>query len=260
MHRKPVILNGVLMKLNLDERMKHRIIGLAVIISVGVIIAPAFVKKTNQRFDEKSTIALKLPVRPIAKRIEVPNEQAMFNNKKIAHIEIPPVPSMNTSHSAATPKVVVLSELTNKNPANHAKAIRLAANDPLGHPHLIASKSNITLAKHSVAPASNLEKNKPHQHKLAAKKKKHIQVNKSYAMAYAVQLATFSEQSNAIALVNRLKKKGYDHAVYTTIRGKKTVYKVTVGHTTKRDKAVHLQHQLASAVQIKGFVIPTGIS
>jgi DedD protein len=36
------------------------------------------------------------------------------------------------------------------------------------------------------------------------------------------------------------------------------VYKVIVGQLSKREQAQHLQQQLASAVQIRGFIVSTG--
>lgn len=238
------------MKLILDERMKHRIIGLAVIISIGAILAPALIKKSNQRFDEKSTIALKLPVRPVVSRVEIPTEKTLFNSIKIAHVEIPSVPLVKADKLATVPKVTSISEMKNE---NKFKSVRVAAKVPTPNSTIISAKpAKVELAKHVVKPAMYAPKTSVHKTIAKAKEKD--------ATAYAVQLAIFTEQANAIALVNRLKSKGYNNATYTKINGKKTIYKVTVGKTTQKQQALTLQRQLASAVQIRGFVIPTGIS
>jgi DedD protein len=83
-------------------------------------------------------------------------------------------------------------------------------------------------------------------------------VNKN---GYAVQVALFIEQANAIALVKRLKAKGYRDATYTKVaHHKKTVYKVFVGKRVQKQQAVHVQKQLAAAMQLKGFIVTTEIS
>ena len=52
------------MKLITDERVKHRLVGLAVILSIAAIFAPAIMKKSSQRFDENVSMSLELPARP----------------------------------------------------------------------------------------------------------------------------------------------------------------------------------------------------
>ena len=41
------------MKLVIDEKVKHRLVGLAVILSMGIIIAPAVLKKSQQHKNNK---------------------------------------------------------------------------------------------------------------------------------------------------------------------------------------------------------------
>ena len=41
------------MKWFADDKIKHRIIGLAVLLSIALVFIPAMVKKSNQHLDEK---------------------------------------------------------------------------------------------------------------------------------------------------------------------------------------------------------------
>src|SRR5262245_61755469 len=80
------------MKLELDEKVKHRLIGLAVILSIGAIFAPAIVKKSNQRFDGNVNVSVELPPKPLPPKIAMPDEKAMFGTVKVAHVKWPVKP------------------------------------------------------------------------------------------------------------------------------------------------------------------------
>lgn len=74
---------------------------------------------------------------------------------------------------------------------------------------------------------------------------------------YAVQLATFTKLRNADSLISRLKGKGYK-ATYKKVKTTEgMVYKVIVGQLQQREQAKLLQKRLASAVQIRGFIVTT---
>jgi DedD protein len=78
--------------------------------------------------------------------------------------------------------------------------------------------------------------------------------------AYAVQLASFAQQDNAKSLVSLLRKKGY-RASYEKLDSKKgAIYKVLVGRVPQKDVAHTLQKELANNLQLKGFVVKTGVS
>ena len=238
------------MKILMDERLKHRLVGLAVIISVGAIFAPAIMKKSNQRFDEKSSISIKLPPKPILPNIVMPEEKVMFNRVKVAHVNID---KANTNASKELAATIVKAEslsrenlpiLASKQAANSAKAVVAA----LGKSQLpaaeqpIESKVTLPIEKKPASPKINIAK------------------TNSLKNNYAVQLGTFSEQSNAISLVNRLKKRGFQ-ASFNKIRGKNgVVYRVLVGQANEKQQAQKLRQQLASLTQLKGFVVSTGIS
>ena len=66
------------MKLVLDERLKHRLVGFAVIISIAAIFAPAMIKKSNQRFETKHFASIRLPQKPMLPDVSPPEKQVLF--------------------------------------------------------------------------------------------------------------------------------------------------------------------------------------
>ena len=70
------------MKLVMDEKLKHRLIGLAVIISLGAIFAPAMMKKSSQRLESNFSVNVKLPPKPLAPDVVMTDEKEMFKTIK----------------------------------------------------------------------------------------------------------------------------------------------------------------------------------
>ncbi|MCC5015918.1 MULTISPECIES: SPOR domain-containing protein [unclassified Legionella] len=244
------------MKLVLDERVKHRIIGLAVILSIGAIFAPAIVKKSNQRFDGNVNVSVQLPPKPLPPKVAMPDEKAMFGTVKVAHVELPALPDEKT--------IVKVAKAEPLSPMNDVR-MPVVAKANVDTPSLPKAKTT-PVSKPTVAKmaAKKVVKNIPQpKAKVVAKINKKVApvtVKASVKGRYAVQLATFSQQRNADTLVSKLRGKGYK-ATYnkiTTTDG--TVYKVIVGHTDRKEQARILQKQLASVMQINGFIVETGVS
>ncbi|MFC3907585.1 SPOR domain-containing protein [Legionella dresdenensis] len=232
------------MKLVMDERIKHRLVGLAVILSIGAIFAPVIMKKSSQRM-EHMTVSIKLPPKPELPKVAMPDEEKMFKAVKVAHVNIQKV-------QEELPSVIAKAEpLT---PMNTTTARQIANPEPL---KIIPAEQ----------PVLALQKTKP-AIKVAQKPEKPVAIKLPVKPAakpvaqngYAVQLATFSQRNNANALVNKLKSKGFKVAVNTVTTKTGTVYKVVVGQEIQREKAKALQQKLASVMQIQGFVVPTRIS
>lgn len=262
------------MKFILDEKLKHRLVGLAVIISLGAIFAPAVMRKSSQRVDGNFSVNIKLPTKPLAPDVVITDEKDMFKTIKISRVAVPAV-----SEDKQLPEVV--NAATNKSE------------------QLLASNSEQELAsnKDSVIEKVDLTKAQPIQlavndsakavvkqvTQVAAKKalKQLVPVNKLKVTAqvkrpavvakaitkpvakqdiYALQLASFSQVTNAQALVYRLKTKGYKANYIRTVSSQGAIYKVYAGHSSNKDAVLRLKSQLASAMQLNGFIVNTGVS
>lgn len=210
----------------LDERVKHRLTGAVVILSAAVIFLPALLKKSNQHFEESSHISLKLPEKPTLPKVAVPNQKILFESIKVAHVQLPKVIDDNP-----TPVIVKAAPLSQ--PAVTPVTIKA--------PTLAVKTAPILPAKIVTTP----------EKKVALLIKKDL---------YAVQVASFTQERNAISLVSRLKKEGF-HANYTKFNGKQGLfYQVTVGALDKKMNAILLQKKLAQNLQLKGLIIKTGVS
>ena len=226
------------MKLMMNERIKHRLTGLVVIVSIAVIFLPAMMKKSNQRFEESLNVSLKLPAKPVLPKVAIPNEQAMFQSVKVAHVDIQAVTP--TPHPSAIAKAEPLSTTV----AHQVRAVA-AVTKPIKPALLRLSAKNkpVLLSKKTSKPL-------PLPKTTVALKKD----------LYAIQLASFAEQSNARLLVSRLRGQGYV-ASYNKFNGKQgDYYKVIVGQLKQRVEAVTLQKKLADNMQLSGFIIKTGVS
>jgi len=74
--------------------------------------------------------------------------------------------------------------------------------------------------------------------------------------AWTIQLGTFKDVSNAVALVNKLKTAG--HTAYTrniTLQGKQLTAVLVGSHANKAD-ANQLRSSLSTSLQINGIVVP----
>lgn len=217
------------MKLIMDERLKHRLVGLAVILSLGVIFVPALIKKSNQHFHGSLNVSVELPPKPALPKVILLNEQAMFKAAEAEEVKLPAIP---------IPQVAVQS-LAKAKPLSQNKVFLPAI--PL-------------LAKANLTSQSNLIN--------ASKRNASVNVGETKFIqnGYAIQLGTFSKFVNADALVKKLRQKGYRADYHKVIANKQLYYKVVVGQMRKKIQAQVLQKQLARVTQIKGVIVTTGIS
>lgn len=255
------------MKLVMDEKVRHRLVGLAVIISLGAIFAPALIKKSSQNPESNFSVNVKLPPKPLPPNVVVTDEQEVFKTIKVAKTEIPPISvekqSTNlvkaepiTSGMDGTIKASGIAKVeADSTHSIKLEPIKLAVNKAAN----ATAKKVVTLASAKpvkVTPVSTAKKGtnkKVNTVKVAAKPviKRDM---------YAVQLASFAQVSNAQALVNRLKSKGYKANFIKSNSRNGVVYKVVVGHSPVKNDVIKLKTKLANAMQLNGFVVNTGVS
>ena len=219
------------MKFIIDERVKHRLIGLIVLLSIAGVFLPAIMKK-SQHFEDSISLSVRLPAKPPAPKVLVGEEKTVFQLVKVAHVDIPVIPE--------------------------AKPIQIAKAEPI--------------SIKSIVPSMPMIHNKPNEIKIASIVRpamKSAAAPRALAKAavvalkkegYAVQLASFSRQGNAASLVLRLRNKGYKASYNKIINKNGAYYKVIVGDLHQRDDALRLQKQLATNMQLNGFIIKKGVS
>lgn len=228
------------MKLTLDERIKHRLVGLGVIVSIAAILLPAILKKSNQPFDAMSRVAIRLPAPPHVSDVKVADEARLFKTMKVAKVSIPDV-SESSFEEEQQPLVepAVLSQ---------AK--------PSALPVLPELPKAINTAK-----AKSIEHEAPVK-QVIAKKVRVISMPTPAVTkpGYAVQVANFSSMKNAQTLMSKLQQKGYPVYIKKTLTGKgQANYRVLVGRAVKREEIIRLQKQLLSQMRLQGFVVAANV-
>ncbi len=273
------------MKLIIDEKLKHRIIGVAVIISLGAIFAPAMMKKSSQNMENNYSVRVKLPSKPEEPNVAISDEKEVFKTIKIAKVDIPQVsaesqlPQLTKAeaiHSDKLNQPQTVSIDTSKEDKNLESiqlatlnktaetTVKQASQTAVKHPILNAAPVRVVATankaiKQTKKPSIVATKSKPQV--LARVAPKPISRSPAFkADIYAVQLASFSQLSNAQALVSRLKTKGYKANFIKVASRNGVIYKVYAGHSSKKNDVIKLKAQLASAMQLNGFVVNTGVS
>lgn len=264
------------MKLVIDERAKHRIVGIAVLLSIVVVFAPAILKKSQQRFEESVSISVKLPPKPKLPDVAVREPKALFQAVKVARVDIPKdrqIPQPQTIIAKAQPLSALPATIASDISTKKAEVLSLntepselvqAINSNLTTHITAAVKPNVVVAQQAASKpkvvSPSAVKSSPGVVHVPAKIVSQQQpIAHPNNQAYRIQLGSFAQKNNAIALVNKLKAKGYSANYYpVTVKGL-VYYKVIAGNAVARDKAQQLQRQLAQAVQLNGFIVPRGV-
>jgi DedD protein len=224
------------MKFVMDERIKHRLTGLVVILSIAAIFLPAVMKKSNQRFEENVSFSVRLPAKPLAPAVAITDEKTVFQSVKVARVDVP--------------------ASVEAKPAQIARAEPISIKSAVPAAPVIAVEKKPSLAsariESVIAPAVHAA--------IAPKKLANTVVGAVKKEVYAVQLASFTKRNNAMSLVALLRSKGYA-ATYNKANGKQGLYyKVIVGQLNQRHEALSLQKKLSDSMRLNGFIIKTGVS
>lgn len=277
------------MKLVMDEKLKHRLIGVAVILSIATIFTPAIVRKSTQHMDSKVSMAVTLPPKPVLPKITKVEERELLQSTRVAEVELPPVVEEKSLPQLAQAEPFVEGQEnlamedtgpTELIPESRLADFELAKADALqpidesvdttaeleDEPTVATAKTPVDEPMVQNTSPRIIEKPKA---KSTAKSKKAVTATPKPVAAkrpanvshYSIQLASFNKESNANALLKNLKKQGYSARITTVKNDSSKVYKVHVGHIQDRKAAEKLKNQLASNFQIKGFIVSTtGVS
>lgn len=236
------------MNISIDERTKHRLTGLVVILAVAIIFLPAMIKKSNQRLEENIHVSVQLPPKPSAPKIAIADKKAVFESVKIAEVALP-----------VTKKPAHVSEIA------RAEGLKLKTPQKKHVPVLnkpVVAKTNIKQPVAEIKPkpvklvqATPKPVIKPVNSLNSINSKK---LEKQMSQAYAVQLASFSSQRNAEKLVYHLRDHGYKAQYHKSTQDNNASYKVIVGQLDARDDAHALKEKLSESLQLHGFVVKRG--
>lgn len=241
------------MKMVLDERLKHRLVGLAVVLSLGAIFVPAIVKQSGSRFDDRKSMAIAIPAKPVAPQVKASNEPALFKRMTVAHVTLPSV----------QPELKPVATLARAEPLSQMNdAPKPVAVEPVRETVTVAETQPAIAPQPSRIPPTPVMSAKPVTVSVAAKKQPpppRVTVaqkpQKIVQKGFAVQLGMFTQQRNATALVARLKSKGYKAWMVKVNNKNGTAYRVLAGQTQQRQDAQRLQQRLAVSERVSGYIV-----
>ncbi|WP_133130449.1 SPOR domain-containing protein [Legionella yabuuchiae] len=240
------------MKFTLDESRKHRLVGVVVILSIIALFLPAFMKKSSDGLNSTVNVAVHLPQKPAQPSVSKPNSEELFQTVKVAKVDLSEV-------IESEPKItqIVKAEPIRNPEVAHVEPKSTTQLQPHQAPKV--AKATIRKNKSSLPTKMTLTQERtitPKKQELA----KQPDTIKNQPTGYAVQIASFAVESNAKALVQQLRHKGYKATYSRSSTSKRELYKVIVGQVDKKEEAKALQQKLAESIHLKGFVIKTGVS
>lgn len=213
----------------IEEKVKHRIIGVAVLLSIVIVLLPAMVKKSNQRLDQNMNLSLHLPPKPTFPIVSAVKPKVLFEAVKVATVVIPEV------HETAPSKTLAHAESLSGN--------TMATRTQIQKVPVLASRARVSAPQKPVRVVA-MAKPRPII-------KKAVQPIQKKTNQFFVQVASFTQQKNALTLVQRLRLKGFK-ASFDKQGGQ---YRVLVGQLNEREQALNLKKQLMNTAQLSGFIV-----
>lgn len=219
----------------MEDRLKQRLVGATVIVALVVILAPMVLERELQ--PEEGVAGPQIPPRPAYTR-----EPSV---SPVGEVELlGPAPSSG-QRQAAVPK----PPLAASPPPPAPVAV------PAARPQAKPAGGSVPEATEPAKARSRQQPKVPGDDRPQASEQ-----DQSGLTAWAVQLGSFSNSANAVALRDSLRSKGYA-AFLETVRVKKgRVTRLYVGPELMRSKAAASRKRLEKEVQLKGIVVryPTG--
>lgn len=203
---------GLLM---MEEKLKHRLIGVTVLVGLGVIFIPMLLDNSGV-----SEPKIEIPARPdgrFTSRI-IPLERELIDiqeNKPPGSLERPPEAKVEPKSEGVVPVAPI---------------------------------------KEKVAEAMSSPQDAAWQGSQGGKETKASASERAGAAGFAIQLASFSSEEKAAALKTRLQKLGYSAFVERIRANHRQVFRVRVGPVSQA-KAKELQGKLEKDVNLKGMVV-----
>jgi len=200
----------------MDERLKHRLVGAAVLVSLGVIFIPMVLDNAGN--DGDAIVSSNIPPKPA----EQFSSRVVPVREPVARIAEEPLPAATVEAQGiygALPDAVEPS------------AGPVAAGDAL--PSASGPGAASPPAAHDSTAAESA----------------------GSVTAWAVQLGSFSNAQNAIALRDRLREQGYTAFVESAPSGTAVMTRVYVGPELVRGRAVQVLEKLRTETKLKGIVV-----
>ena len=229
----------------MEERLKHRLVGAAVLASLAVVIVPILLdgpRDVNE--DVSSTSISGIPERP----------QDRFETTVTTTLELPETPRLDaeverersrqvsdTSAGGRRVESDAPARVSIATPSEAPAAPRVSVSEPSASA-ASASAAAESPATAPVQPSGSSDRQTPEAPAAAGK--------------WTVQLGSFLKAENASALRKRLRDRGYPAFVETGPSARGEVSRVLVGPMPDRGKAKDSAAKLQREMKLEGIVVP----
>jgi len=231
-----------------DDQLKQRLVGAAVIISLGIIFLPSILD--GGRYTEFEKI-----------RIEIPPQPEVDFSSSIAPLA---PPQIRMPGSVDTDKAPDTDAIEAEGRASILDDELAEIIKPIVSPEEIVGQQGTDLRKPVVKKPEKpvetskvtAEPKKPVKPKVVAKTAPPPPLpGPSMVTAWVVQVGSFSSRESAIGLRNRIRKQGFAAFVESFDKNGKPSHRVRVGPETTRSRSENTLAALKKKMQLEGIVV-----
>lgn len=221
----------------MDKQLKQRVVGAAVLVMLGVIFIPLFLDQgdLNTDVDDVADVPA-MPEDDFSSRVIPLDETEIERLGQRTSLRLPPevveqTPSEDVDNSQLEPPPVV-SSTSESTPAvveAVAESAEVAEPDNTPEPPAVAAAAPDTVGD--------------------------IKPPRETVDAWTVQLGSFSSDTNARALIKKLRDADYPAYLERRVDGDVTAFKVRVGPQIDRKNAEQIRDRLHKTFKLKGMLL-----
>jgi DedD protein len=240
----------------MDEKLKHRLIGLAVIISLFIIVIPFFIKKNQPDLTDLATLHIEQPAAaPTKPDLAMEPVAIDFAAGQVAQVNVDNTPAQ-TMVSSSRPEKKIKPERETLPVYQEEETMLPSDVDPDYVPGEVMPIEPMQLGP--VAPES-ADEPMPTDPGISPERVNEELSSDARAKPHGewiVQLGSFANRANADVLLAKLKKQGFNAFIESAANSQGTrINRILVGPQVDKQQAQQIAQELEQAVQLKGIVI-----
>lgn len=201
----------------MQKKLQERLIGAILLTVLAVIFIPAMLSESLKK---QNTLGFNIPEKPVLRSI---------------------TPSVQRLHDGEAKNAVLEQPISVPIPEPQAE---------LNSPQMV-----VTTADDSIGGDGDKDYHDNEVDKQALSIPKQVQDVADVLSAWAIQLGSFSNENNALALKKKLNTAGYPGFVDPLARDGKIIYRVKVGPEVKRSDAEMLRKKIQQEMAIEGILV-----
>ena len=234
----------------MEQRLKQRLVGAIVLVSLAVVFVPLL-------FDSPRELNEGYPATPIAEIPERPQGQS--GPSVSITLEMPQTPRLDAAVERERDRQASNTGADDRRdssealaPASPSASSQASASTPVpgaAEPAGSVRRSDSPSARTEPAPTAGASDG-------ASEKKPATEAPAAASGGWTVQLGSFRESENALALRKRLQARGYPAFVETGPSAQGEVSRVFVGPMARREQAEGSAEKLRREMSLEGIVVP----